>query len=263
VRALEAALLRALLAFVLSGCALVDGPDVAVPTPQTVIPQTLTPEPATPGVATCEETDYALKADAGKPVDAGALSATRTIIENRLDALGTVTYAVRTQAPDRLTVTFRSSASHADVRDLIGATGALAFVPIPEAFSDRVVDDQPLPDAMPVSPLFDGGQVAVARIGSTPTGLPAVDIGLAPDGAKALDTFASAHLGERFAIVLDGVALSTPTINAPRFDGRVQISGNFTPEDARLLVIMLVFSELPTPIHEVGSSARSCADVGL
>ena len=81
---------------------------------------------------------------------------------------------------------------------------------------------------MPATPIFGGDQISAARPGTTQTGLLAVDIELKSPGAALFDQYAAAHFGERFAIVLDGIVQSAPTINATRFGGQAQISGSFT-----------------------------------
>ena len=56
------------------------------------------------------------------------------------------------------------------------------------------------------------------------------------------------HKGEILAIVLDGEILSTPVIQDEITDGRAQISGNFTPQEAKDLVRNLNYGALPVPI---------------
>ncbi len=98
----------------------------------------------------------------------------------------------------------------------------------PDEFADAIVDGQPLPTGMPVEPLF-GGEGVVQRRASArdQTGQPAIDVVLGPDAAAAFDAYAAAHFGGRFAIVLDGMVVGAPTINATQFNGRAQISGAF------------------------------------
>ena len=68
---------------------------------------------------------------------------------------------------------------------------------------------------------------------------------------KGKDLFAEitrAHVGEQLAIVLDGVLLSAPVIQEEIRDGKAQITGDFTPEEARELVRNLNYGALPVPI---------------
>lgn len=49
----------------------------------------------------------------------------------------------------------------------------------------------------------------------------------------------------RFAVVLDGNVITSPSMNSPITDGKAQISGNFTPASARALANQLSFGSLP------------------
>jgi preprotein translocase subunit SecD len=105
---------------------------------------------------------------------------------------------------------------------------------------------------MPATPIFNGKEISAARPGQTQTGLPAVDLELKSEGARLFDEYAASHQGERFAIVLDGIVQSAPTINAARFNGQAQISGSFTPAEVNQLVLVLRYGSLPLEIKEVG-----------
>lgn len=68
--------------------------------------------------------------------------------------------------------------------------------------------------------------------------------------AKPTDVFADvtrtySGTGRQFAMVLDGVVLSAPTMQAPITDGNSQITGNFTESSARDLANALKFGALP------------------
>ena len=66
----------------------------------------------------------------------------------------------------------------------------------------------------------------------------------------------------RFAMTLDGVVISAPTVNARSFGGSAVISGNFTtPESAETLANQLKFGALPVTL-EVQSDIRVGATLG-
>jgi preprotein translocase subunit SecD len=52
-------------------------------------------------------------------------------------------------------------------------------------------------------------------------------------------------VGDLVAFVLDDVVVSAATINAPRFEGRVQISGSFDGADVQALAAILGGGALP------------------
>jgi len=67
------------------------------------------------------------------------------------------------------------------------------------------------------------------------------------EGAKLFGQLTEAHVGKRFAIVLDGIVQSAPVIREPIYGGRASITGHFTEEDARNLASVLE-NPLQTPV---------------
>lgn len=204
--------------------------------------------------------EYRVVATDQQPVTPDILAKTRDIVEARVNSTGVSEPVVQTQGGDRITVELPGAANADDIRRLIGTTGRLDFVPVPPEYNNQVIDGSPLPVGMDTTPLFSGDQIAVARPGSEPTtGQPAVDFELKSEGARIFDEHAATHQGQRFAIVLDGRVISAPSINAAQFNGRGQISGNFTVDSMNELVTVLKFGSLPLEIQEVGFSTLSAS----
>jgi preprotein translocase subunit SecD len=65
------------------------------------------------------------------------------------------------------------------------------------------------------------------------------------DITRRLFDFGQQDARNRFAIVLDGVVISAPTVNQPIPGGSAEISGNFTQESAQTLANQLRFGALP------------------
>ena len=128
---------------------------------------------------------------------------------------------------DRLRIDLADEAWAEPTRRVAVAPGLLQFVPVPAEFADTIVEGEPLPPGMPVEPLFGSEGIEAATVGSDMMDQPAVELVFTPAAAMLFDDYAATHLGERFAMVLDGVVLVAPTINARAFDGRAQISGAF------------------------------------
>lgn len=90
---------------------------------------------------------------------------------------------------------------------------------------------------------------------------PAVSLQFNPEGADRFAAITREHRGEILAIFLDGTPISTPVIQNEITGGKAQISGNFTPEEARALVRNLNFGALPLPI-ELASTQTVGATLG-
>jgi preprotein translocase subunit SecD len=67
------------------------------------------------------------------------------------------------------------------------------------------------------------------------TGMPAVSVYLDKRGAEAFADFTKKNIGRRLAIVFDGKVLEAPLIVAPISGGWLQITGNFTQDQAQAL----------------------------
>lgn len=65
----------------------------------------------------------------------------------------------------------------------------------------------------------------------------------------------------RFAIVLDGSVVSAPTMNAVITDGRAQITGNFTEDEAKFLSEQLKYGALPVSFS-IDSEQQISATLG-
>jgi preprotein translocase subunit SecD len=192
----------------------------------------------------------------GVPVAAEDLAVIRTTIENRINRYGVAEPIVQTQGSDRIVVEIPGVTNEQEVRDLIGSTGELQFVEVPPARSNQVVPGQPIPPDMPV--ILTGRHIDTAAAGFTQTGERAVDLTLTEEGARLFDAHAAQHFGEQFAIVLDGIVESAPTINAQRFGGQAQISGGFGSQaEVTALVTVLSYGALPNAIEEVSFSKIS------
>lgn len=82
---------------------------------------------------------------------------------------------------------------------------------------------------------------------------PAVSLEFNSEGAKLFAEITKSNVGKRVAIYLDGVAISEPTVNEEINDGRAEISGQFTLEQAKQLSRDLNLGALPVPIKLVSS----------
>jgi protein-export membrane protein SecD len=80
------------------------------------------------------------------------------------------------------------------------------------------------------------------------TGDPVVSLVFNDEGAKLFADITKANKGRELAIFLDGRPLSMPTIQEEILGGKAQISGRFTPDEAKKLVENLNYGALPLPI---------------
>jgi protein-export membrane protein SecD len=79
-------------------------------------------------------------------------------------------------------------------------------------------------------------------------GKPNVVFEFKSEGSKAFGKLTGNNIGRELAIVLDGVVKSAPVIKA-RITSNGEISGNFTPQEASDLAMVLRIGALPAPMH--------------
>jgi protein-export membrane protein SecD len=188
----------------------------------------------------------------GKTPDAAALNIIRTIIENRVNGTGVAEPVITTQGTDRVVVELPGVSDPQAIEKLVGTTGRLDFVPIPSTATPPAENS-----SISYPPLFSGDQIESATIGADRNGQRTVDFVLKAGGQKLFADHTAAHVGEYFAITLDGVVISAPRINEAIPNGQVQISagglGGFSLKAATDLVTVLKYGSLPFPIIELSN----------
>jgi preprotein translocase subunit SecD len=210
------------------------------------------------------EVQYRLLPVGDRQPDGGALSTTKSIIENRVNSTGVAEPVVLTAGADRVIVDLPNAKNPEEIRALLVQTGKLDFVPLPPdqygnqstSGTYQAVEGQPLPLAEP--PLFGGEQIDQAFPSTDQTGLRAVGFRLKSDGARLFSDYTSKHVGEFFAIVLDGKVVSAPVIQSAITGGSGIISGGsaggFSAKDMNSLITVLNYGSLPFPLKEESST---------
>jgi preprotein translocase subunit SecD len=187
----------------------------------------------------------------------------KQIIERRVNATGVSEPVVVTSGTDRIVVEVPGISDTDQIRKLVGQTGRLDFVPLPQSDYGsasapgprQATQGQPLPTN--AAALFSGDQINSANVSTNQQGQRVVAFTLKSDGAKLFATYTSAHVGEFFAIVLDNAVISAPSIQSPITGGSGEITGGgaagFAQKDAEELVNVLRFGSLPFPVEELAS----------
>ncbi|HLF20423.1 MAG TPA: protein translocase subunit SecD, partial [Bacteroidota bacterium] len=98
-------------------------------------------------------------------------------------------------------------------------------------------------------PELTGGVIVDARASVNPEdNRPVVNMEMNSEGAREWSRITGANVGKRVAIVLDNGVFSAPTIIGKIPSGRSQITGIDSPNEARLLEIVLRAGALPAPV---------------
>jgi preprotein translocase subunit SecD len=202
--------------------------------------------------------EYQVVPDGGAEPSEADIAAVAAVIARRLDTTGIVAPSVTTAPSGRIVVELAvdpaDGATASALRQLIGTTGRIDFVPL----GTTPVEAGGPVDLAKNPPLFSGDQVASARISQEQGGLRVVDLALGPDAAALFAAYTRNHVGEFFAIVMDGVALTVPVIQSAIEGGEVRImgagAGGFPLDEAQALVTIIGSGPLPFPVQELANN---------
>ncbi len=191
-----------------------------------------------------------------------SMLALRDVIERRTNLFGVAEPLVQTeegsvvaggQKEQRLIVELPGVTDIGEAVAMIGKTPLLEFKLAKEIPAD--------PDAEDSKPLLSfqdtgitGHLIKKAQLQFNPSsGEPAVLLSFNKEGKDLFAQITGENVGQIMAIFLDGVPISTPVIREEIKDGQAQISGGFTPQEAKLLARDINYGALPVPIKLIST----------
>ncbi|MBR2657334.1 MAG: protein translocase subunit SecD [Loktanella sp.] len=219
-----------------------------------------TAQPGTPVDFTVTHKDGILRlALTAAGLDRAATSAADSsleVIRQRIDQVGVSEPMISRVGDDRILVQMPGVKNPAQLRALLGSTAKMSF---------QMVAAQPGPGVAMLDLRDGSGQVPVEnRIALSGDRLDQAAMAFDPDTGRPMVTFAfdrqgavtfaeitAANIGQRFAVVLDGQVLTAPVIQSVIPGGQGQITGNFTPEEAQTLAVLLTSGALPASLEVI------------
>ena len=140
--------------------------------------------------------------------------------------------------------------------DLQSQTAQLEFVLVSEEDMGKVFTGMPK-DAFSGELVTSGKEIKDAKFGNDRYGKPAVDLEFDSEGtinfreatqkAKDMDPVN----GGQIAIILDNTVISAPRASVVIVDGKAQITGNFTVDEAGTLANLIRGGALPVELDEI------------
>jgi preprotein translocase subunit SecD len=198
-----------------------------------------------------------------KSGEAGAsLESLRDVIERRINLFGVSEPVVQLQhggivsgSEEKLIVDLPGVTDIKKAIDMIGQTPLLEFKTIGQIDTSKnlTVDKDGkarlnLGDAFVSTPLTGRYLQKATLEFDQNTREPKVSLQFDEEGTKLFAKITRENVGKVVAIYLDGAPVSTPVVNEEIPNGQAVISGNFTPNEAKLLVGRLNSGALPVPI---------------
>ena len=186
------------------------------------------------------------------------------VIGRRVNELGTTEPIIQRQGVDRILVQVPGLQDPQRLKDILGQTAKLTFqmvdqtMPVQEAIEGRPpagstvlysTDDPPVPYLIESRVIVSGENLVDAQATfDQRTNEPVVSFRFDAKGAQRFGQATQQNVGRPFAIILDNQVISAPRINEPILGGTGQISGNFTPESANDLAVLLRAGALPADL---------------
>ncbi|MBL1351946.1 MAG: protein translocase subunit SecD [Zetaproteobacteria bacterium] len=208
-----------------------------------------------------------------KEIKHNAVEQSIEVIRQRIDALGTTEPVIARQGERRILVEIPGFNDSAAAKALIGRTAVLEFKLVDEKGDldqalqgnippgdiivygkEEIRNGKPFkqPYLLKKRTELSGSLVADARVSiDSRYNEHAVTLKFNSKGARTFDRLTKAHVGERFAIILEGEVNSAPVIRERISGGSAQITGSFTASEAHNLAIVLRAGALPAPVKIV------------
>ena len=211
-----------------------------------------------------------LEADVENPTP-DDLEKARTVLENRINALGVAEPVIQIQGQRRIVVELPglSQADQDRALKLIGQRAVLEFRILKEGATGTTVAqiNQALRENPRLKredlekdlikpedlgpPLLTGADLADARAVFDQFGRPQVALTFTPEGARKFEEVTRANVGKRLAIVLDGKVYTAPVIRQAITGGQAVIEGLSGLEEASEIALVLRSGALPVPLKVV------------
>lgn len=182
----------------------------------------------------------------------------RDVIERRVNLFGVTEPVVQVEKRGeerRLIVELAGISDVNQAIKMIGATPYLEFrVERSAEERDAILEKQKTGDSSAEDPYFipsilTGRYLKRAALDFNQTTFePVVNLEFNDEGEKIFSSLTRENVGKRLAIYIDGVLLSAPMVREEITGGKAQISGKFTPPEAKALVRNLNAGALPIPI---------------
>ncbi len=190
------------------------------------------------------------------------------VIRNRIDEFGVSEPIITRQGADEVVVQLPGITDRQRAKDIIGRTAHLEF----QLVSDDVTIMSQIEGGKKVDgydvkeykegagsrkvlvqslAVLTGDHLTNASVGFDQYGSAIVQLQFDKEGAEIFDKTTFQNIGRQLAIVLDGKVHSAPVIRDRIPNGTAQISGNFTPEEASDLSLILRAGALPAPVEVV------------
>ena len=189
-----------------------------------------------------------------------AIGAAVEKIRNRIDAYGVKETSIQVQGDNSILVQVPGVIDRGII-DRLKEVGKLEFKlvendsekisqakagQVPQGYELEKYEDTQL--LLHKEPVMIGSDLSESFLGFNSYGGSEPTLNFTPEGSRKFAKVTEDNVGEILAIVLDGTVKSAPRIDEPILNGEARIRGDFSLDDARLIVTVLNSGALPIPL---------------
>ena len=207
-----------------------------------------------------------------------AMAGVAAVIRNRIDSLGVSEPVIQRKGKDQVIVELPGVKDPDRAIKLIGDTALLEFVEsewapgdesvltpqkVKEYYGDSArldkvesVKDGQVVRSTPIilkDTTITGADVKAVYPQVDEYGNPSVGFELNSTGVNLFARLTTRHIGKPIAILLDKKIISAPNVNTPITEGKGIITGSFSADEVRDMIIKLKAGSLPIPVKMVES----------
>ncbi len=200
-----------------------------------------------------------------KNIQDSAIKQSLEIVRKRIDESGTKEPLIQRSGKKRILLQLPGVKDPERIKELLGKTAKLTFHLVDDENSSTLNANIEPYGKMILSDIYDdnikylldkrsliGGENLVDAKGSfDQTEGHAVSFRFDTDGAQKFGKITTNNIGNRLAVVLDGVVITAPRINSAITGGSGIITGNFNAQEAADLAVLLRAGALPAPLEIV------------
>ncbi len=200
-----------------------------------------------------------------KTIQDSAIKQSLEIVRKRIDESGTKEPLIQRSGKKRILLQLPGVKDPERIKELLGKTAKLTFHLVDdenaaalnaniEPFGKMIIADiydEDIKYLLDKRALVGGENLVDAKGSFDQTEGHAVSFRFDTEGAQKFGKITSNNIGNRLAVVLDGVVITAPRINSAITGGSGIITGNFNAQEAADLAVLLRAGALPAPLEIV------------
>ncbi len=203
-------------------------------------------------------------------IDAEAMAAARKIVENRVNGLGVTEPVVQGIGSRRILVELPGIEDPEQAVSNLRETGLMEWVDtgaqylppgtvVKTDMATSAEAGETVTEAESAETeyrtVLTGKNLRGATVEFDQTGFPVIAFELDDEGARIFAEHTANNVGRYLAIALDKTIISCPRIEGAIPEGRGQITGNFSVDEAKATVLQLRYGALPIPLKIIDTRA--------